>query len=99
MDGVSQMTLLLATTLAGVAAVPILQVAKRYLHLKDTPMVWMAAFLSVVIGCITVLITGEASLSELLANPLLIIGSGGVVGLVSNAVYRTIKEKLGLGGE
>ena len=97
MNGLDQITLVLATTLAGIVAVPILQVLKRYLKLSDTPMAWAATVFAIIIGASAALLTGQVTLSDLLANPFLLLGSGGIVGLIGQPVYRTIKEKLGLG--
>ena len=97
MNGLDQITLVLATTLAGIVAVPILQVLKRYLKLSDTPMAWAATVFAIIIGASAALLTGQVTLSDLLANPFLLFGAGGIVQLFAQPAYRTIKEKLGLG--
>ena len=88
----------LALALAGIVAVPIIQVFKRYLHISGTPMAWITILLSIVIASITSLLAGEVTLSGLLADPLLFFGGGGVVMGVATVVYQSIKDKMGLAG-
>ncbi len=94
---VNEMTMVLANLLAGALAVPILQVLKRYLSLSGPPMMWFTAIVCVIIGGLATTLTGQATFGQLFADPFLLIGSGGIVGTVATAVYRTVSEKLGLG--
>ena len=87
----------LALALAGVIAVPIIQVIKNSLHISGTPMAWITIFLSIVIASITSILAGDVTLSGLFADPLLFFGGGGVVMGVATVVYQTIKEKMDLG--
>ncbi|MEN3051316.1 MAG: hypothetical protein ABC596_05840 [Candidatus Methanosuratincola petrocarbonis] len=97
MPEVDQLTLLLANALAGAIAVPLLQVLKHYLRISGTPMCWVTMLVALIIGGLACLLTGEVSFAELLHDPLLLFGSGGIVAAMATAIYRTLKEKLGLG--
>lgn len=84
----------LALLLTGIVAVPILQLLKRYLKLSGTPMVWIAFIASLFLATLALLLTGKATLPELLKDPFTFFGSGGLVMSLATVIYRTLKEKL-----
>ena len=88
----------LALALAGVVAMPLIQVIKHYTHLSGTPMVIITVFLSAIIATIATLLVGDVTLSELLSNPLLFYGGGGIVMTIATVVYQSLKEKMNLAG-
>ena len=87
----------LGLMLAGVIAVPLLQLVKRYFKLANVPMVWIAWIFSLLLAAMTLIILGKLTLAELLADPFLLFGSGGIVMSLATIIYRTLKEKLSLG--
>lgn len=84
----------LALFLAGVVAVPLLQLLKRYTKLSGVPMVWIAFLSSMVIAVVTLVILGKAA--GLFSDPFTFFGSSGIVMTLATLVYRSIKEKLNL---
>ncbi|RLC87675.1 MAG: hypothetical protein DRJ03_05210 [Chloroflexi bacterium] len=87
----------LALALTGVAAVPLLQVLKRYLRMGDAPFAWIAYAFSILLAVAASLLTGKIAPQDL-ADPLVVFGQGSVVFAVSQVVYRSLKEKLGTQG-
>ena len=84
----------LALALTGVVVVPLLQVLKRYMHIEGAPMFWVALFFSWAVAILVVIATGQMSPTEVLSDPGVLFGSGGIVVTIAQAVYRSIKEKL-----
>lgn len=89
----------LALALTGGVVVPLLQVLKRYMHIEGAPMFWIALFFSWGVAILVVIATGKMSPTEVLNNPGVLFGSGGIVITVAQAVYRSIKERMGLGDQ
>lgn len=86
----------LALMLAGVVAVPLLQLVKRLFKLSGVPMIWATFILSIVIAVLTLALLGKASLTELISDPFKLFGSGGIVMSLATVVYRTLKDKVSL---
>lgn len=85
-------TALLAQTLAGVVAVPALNVLKRAARLEGAPMAWAAFVASIVLGGITCVMTGKLASNAL--NPETLFTSATVIFSVSQIVYRSIKDRI-----
>jgi len=85
----------LALGLTGVVVVPLLQVIKRYMHLEGPAMLWISLLFSWVVAILVVVVTGQMSLGDIVSNPGVLLGSGGIVMSVAQAVYGSIKDKLG----
>lgn len=86
----------LGLMLAGVVAVPLLQLIKRYFKLSNVPMVWITWIFSLLLAALTLVFLGKLTVAQLLADPFLFFGSGGIVMSLATVIYRTLKEKLSL---
>lgn len=88
----------LISILVGLVAVPLLQVFKRYTGLSGPAMRWLAFVISLFLGAIIVVSNGKVSWEELFTNPMLLLGSGGIVMSTATLIYGSIKDKMQLGG-
>ena len=86
----------LGLMLAGVVAVPLLQLIKRYFKLSNVPMVWIAWIVSLLLSAITLLLLNKITITQLLADPFLFFGGGGIVMSLATVIYRSLKEKLSI---
>lgn len=85
----------LALGLTGVVVVPLLQVLKRYVHVEGPAMLWISLVVSWAVAIVVVVVTGKMSLASIISDPGILLGSGGIVISVAQAVYGSIKNKLG----
>ena len=90
---------MLATILAGVLAVPILQVFKRITGIDGTLMAFVAYFLSWPIAAIALVVFTDLTWGKLFASPETLILHGSSVAAIAMVVYRVIADKMGLSGD
>jgi len=88
---------LLATVVAGVVAVPVLQLLKRLFQLSGTPMAFFAYFLSWPIAALALVTLTDMTFGALFASPETLVLHGSTVAALAMVVYRTIADKMGLG--
>lgn len=93
MDGVQ----MLASLVAGVVCVPVLQLIKKWTGLKDVPMAWLSFIFSMIVAIGVCLLTGTVKAQEL--TPGLVFQASGVVFTTATLVYRSLKEKLNIKAE
>jgi len=88
-----------ATFLAGIVAVPILQLFKRVTGIDGILMAFAAYFLSWPIAAVTLVVLTDLTWAKLFASPETLVLHGSTVAAIATVVYRVIADKMGLSGD
>jgi len=85
--------------IVGIIIVPILQLLKKSFGFSGGVMLWFSALAAFAAAALTTVLTGETTLTELFSDPMIWLGSTGIVYMPAMLMYGSIKEKMGLSGD
>ncbi len=90
---------MMATVLAGILAVPVLQLFKRLTHVSGTSMAFAAYFISWPIAAISLVTMTDLTWSSFFASPETLMLHGSAVAALATLTYRIVAEKMGLSSD
>ncbi len=87
----------LATFIAGILGVPLIQIIKRYTKLTGPPMAFVAFLLAWPIAVVALITLTDLTFGQLFASPENLMLHGSAVAGIAFLTYEVIKDRMGLG--
>lgn len=94
MNGSEQAVLFLVNTVVSPVAVYVVQIVKRLTGWSGPRMAKVAALVAFGFGAVVAILTGLASIGEVL-SPAVLVGGGGITATLAGAIYGTLKDRMG----